>query len=126
MTHIILRLTDPRTGETGFVLWSTVCDALASGWMDLRELRDLAQEQALRAGVVVRDGPEERYENHQVYLFESAKNQRSIGRAQLRGTSYLDRDITGEQVVEGNRAGPNESCLSLTELIDLAKKERES
>ena len=84
-----------RDGETRYVEWSTVVDAPVTYAMTEDELRAHMKEEYGNEGL--RELPER------------------MKRVAATGTSF--RDTTADEVTSGNRAGPDETTLTMDELV---------
>ena len=81
-----------------FFEWSTIVDAPVTYGMDENELRSYIKDEYGNAGL--EDLPKQ------------------LQRVQEKGASWHDEDYDLEQTVMCNRAGENESCISLDEIYE--------
>jgi hypothetical protein len=95
MPRYIVKLT--HGAQDYYLEWSTVVDAPVTYGMPLEEFREYYRDEYGRVG-------------------EEDLAQR-LARVEATGTSCRYPDSTADSVVEGNRAGPGETCLSKQEII---------
>lgn len=97
MPNYILRFE--RDGETRYMEWSTISDAPSSKLMT-----------------------REAFEKHYLYNYGIVGAEELAGRiarADQRGCSVVWCDLTLQECIAENRAGPGESCLTESEIWDL-------
>ena len=85
-----------------YMIWSTVVDAPITRLMTREQLEEHVRFEDGERGV--RELPER------------------MKRADTKGTSFFDYD-SAEKVVSHNRSGPDESCLTIEELIEKCEAE---
>jgi hypothetical protein len=106
-----------KLAEDKYVEWSSVVDAPSSSVMNHQEL-----EQYLKAthereeGLFYEQDP--KLKALKMELVATKISQR-LARLAQKGTSAVDEDVTVDTVIAGNRAGPNETELSIKEIIEL-------
>lgn len=97
MPRHILKLTDPSDGQAYYLVWSTVVDAPITGGMSREALREHWREQEGVAGLREMD--------------------RAMDRVEATGVSS-PRYRDPSDLLKGNRAGEDESELTLAEVIE--------
>ena len=112
MASVILKLAEDK-----FVEWSTVVDAPTTSVMDLGELKEFLQElHARNEGLMQETNPKIKAMKQEIVRLQVQKR---LDRVLQTGTSSLIPDDSLAGYIETNRAGPQESCLTLAEIIEL-------
>ena len=96
MPRPIIKLTDPESGMAYYLEWSTVVDAPVTYGMNLIEFKTHYESEYGAAGM--RDLDER------------------LSRVQASGCSSHRFDL--DELIECNRAGPNESQISKAEILE--------
>ena len=97
MGRFIVKLVPPNSTREFYLEWSTIVDAPVTGGMELEEFKEWYREEH---GRIDYDGLQYR-----------------LARVEQHGTSSIDTNETPETIIAGNRAGPNESTLTMDEII---------
>ena len=101
MPSYILKLEDD--GKEYFLEWSTIVDAPVSYAMQYDEFRDFYQQEYGRS--------------------KMAEFEERIARARAKGTSSMLHE-SADDIIDWNRAGPNETNLSKEEIIEKYIRQR--
>jgi hypothetical protein len=92
-----------KLGDDAYIEWSEVVDAPVSYVMTREQAVKAASEYTITEEGVSRD---------------LATGEARIARADETGTSYTNTNSSAEEVISFNRAGPNETCITLAQMLE--------
>ena len=117
MADCLIRLTHPVSGQTVYAKWSSIVDAPTYIYRDLKAVTDDLEQWATEPlGFAFCDA--EREEAQYTVDYRRGVNARRLQRLQERGCTELRSVRTGEELASFNRAGPDETELSIGDLVD--------
>lgn len=104
MGKFIIKITDPTDQKDYYMEWSTIVDAPVTYGMELDEFKKYYQEEYGRQGCI---GLQER-----------------LDRVAINGSSAIEPYDKVDKLIEGNRAGENETELDKEGLLDAYCRKR--